>query len=189
MKEAVPLNRGSLIVHGDVPKKTNAVVEVCNRPGSEDLEQWNQQNQDEYKRRDYNDDQDIVHGDYVTVINEEELPPPATTRTLLERFKCMEDPTKAPPIPKNKTSFSATTKQGNNFPPTKPNTVRAADEDDDGGRRTGSIASPESGEYENYAAERDPGVIRESDNADDVELPASGTTRSLLAKFKSLQTK
>jgi len=111
-------------------------------------------------------------------IREDELPPPSLTRNLLQHFKSIEDVTKPLHTPQ---------------PGTK---VHRGGVTVSTGAANKSVMSPsygdhsvaESGEFENEP-ERDPTVIRESDRKDDEELPEQGTTRNLLARFQSLQSK
>lgn len=190
VKEAVPLNRGGIIVHGDVPKRpTTETADVVR--GSEGVAD---NEGDDYDgrpkrngidgRREFDvDSDDVVHQSVLTVFNEDELPAPATTRTLLQHFKSMEDVTKAPPLPRPAPSEAAREARSKTRPAAS-GAVHSDSDHDEGYRnqKRQSIYS-DSEDIQNADA------AKELDAYDGEELPAQGTTRSLLAKFQSFQTK
>lgn len=202
------MNRGVLIVHGDVPRKPNPEEAAA---ASASAARWSDSANEyatgpEHRRSATDEDDsfeasnqipdDVVHSTTTTVINEDELPPPATTRTLLQHFKSMEDVTKAPPRPR----VAPAQANRDPTPKTKPAAVYINHEEDEYERTHKSSvngdendytqygASPDAGEFENDPV-RDQSVLRESDRCDEEELPAQGTTKSLLAKFQSFQGK
>lgn len=168
MKEAVPLSRGNLVVHGDVPKRSPSEAERIASPD------WN---------GDASDVQQQQH----------ELPAPSTTRNLLSKFKAMEDTSIAPPTPEQ---WERTHSVARSVSQSSARTRRQSSSDAEYERRTsartnGGIdvdadAAAEAGEFENEPI-YDPSLIRESDRMDEAELPERGTTRGLLAKFQLLQ--
>lgn len=135
-------------------------------------------------RREYDaDSEDVVHQSVLTVFNEDELPAPATTRTLLQHFKSMEDVTKAPPLPRPSPSEAARE--------ARPKSRLAAsggvhsDSNYDDGYRNQKRQSIHSDSEDIQNAD----AAKELDAYDGEELPVQGTTKSLLAKFQSFQTK
>src|SRR6218665_1510621 len=202
------MNRGVLIVHGDVPRKPNpeeaaaAAASAARWSDSANEQAAEAEHRARHSTADEDDDfeastqvhDDVVHSSTTTVIIEEELPPPATTRTLLQHFKSIQDLTKAPPKPR----VAPAQANRDHAPKTKqPAAVYANEEEDEhehnhrssvNGDENDYGASPDAGEFGNDPV-RDASVIRESDRCDEEELPAQGTTKSLLAKFQSFQGK
>jgi hypothetical protein len=175
VKEAVPLSRGNLVVHGDIPRRSVVDAERISSP---------ELHADETS-------------DYTSPVHDDELPAPSTTRNLLSMFKSLEDPSKAPPTPESsERHFSAVARSNshggsgrNRVSSTGPRLSTTDDEADYYDRRSNGIADeygPDAGEYENEPV-RNESVIRESDHVDEAELPERGTTRGLLAKFQQLQ--
>jgi len=86
VKEPVPLSRGNLVVHGDVPRRS-----ASDADRSHDVE---------------------ANGSAEPAFQEDELPPPATTRNLLSMFRSMEDPSRAPPTPETTEKHKAASRPG-----------------------------------------------------------------------------
>lgn len=80
----MPLSRGNLVVHGDVPRRSD-------RLNSAD-----------------NESTDACE----PIFHEDELPPPAMTRNLLSMFRSMEDPSMAPPTPEAMKKKQAASRSG-----------------------------------------------------------------------------
>lgn len=165
VKEAVPLSRGNLVVHGDVPKRSMSEYERVNSVDSPD--------------------------ENTSVYHEEELPAPSTTRNLLSLFKSMEDHTALPPTPERseKSRESVARSDSRTWNHQQSPRSAAADYEQDGLVRSNGVdsgAAVDAGEFENQPV-YDPSLVRESDRMDETEFPERGTTRGLLAKFQLLQ--
>ena len=135
--------------------------------------------------------------------NAEVLPPQDVTKSMLNRFREMETQAKVQKqqewSPRRDKSRSPASGQQITPTPARrwPRSPDGDTDDTDAGAADGSDAyererplynpaCPEGGEYENNPIDL-PDVVRESDPYDDSELPEVGGTRSLLAKFQSLQ--
>ena len=168
VKEPVPLSHGNLVVHGDTPRRSvsdaehavTADVRASESPDSRD-----------------------------SILHEDELPAPETTRTLLSMFRSMEDTSRAPPTPETTVKYQAASRTGVHRAPS----MGARHGGGAGGDLLDSSAGgelaeyvPDAGEFENdpmYNAD----VVRESDRTDFAEMPEQGITRGLLAKFQHPQ--
>ena len=154
----MPLSRGNLVVHGDVPRRSVAEadrVSVCDSETTDARE---------------------------LVFQEDELPPPATTRNLVSRFRSMEDPSREPPTPETQGKKLSASRRSVSLGSSN---VSQHGHDEDHlitSNGDGTEYAAESGEFENnpvYNAD----VVRESDRTDNAEMPEQGTTQGLLAKF------
>jgi len=166
VKEPVPLSRGNLVVHGDVPRRSVAEADQLSSPNGESTDARE------------------------SVFQEDELPLPAMTRHLLSMFKSMEDPCSEPPTPETTEKKQAASRSSVHRSPSVDISgyTRAADVGDDFSWSNGDLIeySPDAGEFENdpvYNAD----VVRESDRTDYAEMPEQGITRGLLAKFQNAQ--
>ena len=164
VKEPVPLSRGNLVVHGDVPRRSVAEADQVNSPDNASTDA------------------------HEPVFHEDELPPPAMTRNLLSMFRSMEDPSMAPPTPEAMERKLAASRSSLYRSPSTGGTGVAPHTDvgDHFNRSDGDVIeyAPDSGEFENdpvYNAD----VVRESDRTDYAEMPEHGMTRGLLAKFQN----
>lgn len=163
MKEAVPLSRGNLVVHGDTPRRSAAEVDRVSNAEFESIEARE---------------------------TEDELPAPATTMNLLSMFRSMEDPSMEPPTPEAMEKKQAASRSSVQRSPSAGATSYAqpGDVEDGFDRSYGDVEeyAVDSGEFENdpiYNAD----VVRESDRTDYAEMPEQGITRGLLAKFQNGQ--
>ena len=147
-----------------------------------------------------------AHADSVAVL-EEELPPPAMTKSLLAKFQTIQDPNGPPPSPQRSAEIQREAVKSVRVTPTHKSQMHIQ-EQAEFGEHADQREQPDGGEYEQYKAgvthhdqfmgspeagefENDPiyndSVIRETDRNDEEELPEQGTTRNLLAKFQSMQ--
>jgi len=166
VKEPVPLSRGNLVVHGDVPRRSVAEADRVSNPDSDSTD-----------ARD-------------SVFQADELPPPAMTRNLLSMFRSLEDPSRAPPTPEANERNQAASRSSVQRSPSMSLSgyVRSGDVGDQFNSSNGDLTEyvRDSGEFENdpvYNAD----VVRESDNTHHAEMPEQGITRGLLAKFQNAQ--
>jgi len=127
---------------------------------------------------------------------DEPLPASDTTRSMLHRFRSMEESGAAPPTPeyaekKMKVAYQSPVRRFsarvNN------NATEKVYKEHDGAENINIVHENEgyqnpleSGEYENDPIYRD-GVLREGDALHD-PLPEQGTTRHLLARFRSIES-
>lgn len=124
---------------------------------------------------------------------EDELPPPNTTRSMAAIFRSLESQGGPPPTPESSKRLQARAREQSGAN----NTVRlpgapgcaAADYNDETPMRhhngNGDLAADETAE--NEPLELDPDVVRNGEPASMEELPERGTTRNLLAIFKSME--
>ena len=154
--------------------------------------------QQHYAEQEYEQDESIVRSD-VPAEREDELPPPDSAKSLLAKFRSMEDVSKPPPTPDKRTSTttarSSTSRHSSGYG--QPDGQAAVDieyerEQPDGGYdpREPDVfeqyqGEAEAGEFENEPV-RDPDIVRESDKTNE-DLPGQGTTQNLLAKWQSMQ--
>ncbi len=142
---------------------------------------------------------DIVHSD-LPAEKEEERPPHDVTRSLLAKFRSMEDVSAPPPSPQrsveqqkvaysHSTSRSFSTASERHLGDGEP----YGHDDHDHGEYYHNQQDyeqyeqeGEGGEYENDPFV-DPDLVREGDNPEEEELPEVGMTQNLLAKFQSIQ--
>jgi len=158
----VPLSRGNLVVHGDVPRRSVAEADRLNSPDNEGTDACE------------------------PVFHEDELPPPAMTRNLLSMFKSMEDPSMAPPTPEAMKKKLAASRSSIYRSPSVGASGLASGDHFNRSDGDHTEYAPDSGEFENdpvYNAD----VVRESDRTDYAEMPEHGMTRGLLAKFQNRQ--
>ena len=104
-------------------------------------------------------DYEVVQSD-AAVDQEYEMPQPAYTKSVLAKFRNLEDSQLPPPSPERSESIKVTTRQSS---------ARYPDERE----------QPDGDEYED--------VHREPAEETEEELPEEGTTRNLLAKFQAMQ--
>jgi hypothetical protein len=160
------LNRGNLVVHGDVPKRSPSETEHISSP-------------------DWPDETSDAHHQV-----ERELPAPSTTRNLLSKFKALEDSSAVPPTPEQWERTHSVTRSGSRASRTQRLSTSDGENDSLMTRSNGididAEAAVDAGEFENQPI-YDPSLVRESDRTDEAELPERGTTRGLLAKFQLLQ--
>ena len=140
---------------------------------------------DDPDERRYNDvepvprDPDIVTSDTVTTIVEDELPPPKMTRSLLAKFKSLEDVNKPAPTPERSESLQKHAQAALTLPRTHvrdfefTDDALSAEESDD--------VSVDTRTYENVGD-----VTREDGVVDENELPAQGMARNLMAKWQNI---
>ena len=162
----MPLSRGNLVVHGDVPRRSVAEADRASSIDSESVDARE------------------------SVSHEDELPPAEMTRNLLSMFRSMEDPSRAPPTPEAMEKMQAASRSSVHRALSMGASVYAhsGDAEDHSSRLDGDLVeyTPDSGEFENdpvYNAD----VVRESDRTDYAEMPEQGITRGLLARFQNTQ--
>jgi hypothetical protein len=167
VKEAVPLSRGNLVVHGDAPRRSLAETDRIPSPDVRAVDNFEVQHE--------------------SAFNEDELPPPAMTRNLLSVFRSMEDTSRAPPTPETTERHMVASRSNLRRSPSAGRSTAAVQSDHYASELDQAVDTMEyaagSGEFENdpvYNAN----VVRESDQSDLDVLPVLGTTRSLLAKFQ-----
>jgi hypothetical protein len=182
-------------LRGTTPtRELYANSEIRRDSSAEELE--SDMNGHSYAHSSHSEDQESYHVEDHTA--EDELPPPATTKNLLAKFKSLEDVNNPPPSPQRslqqqKQIGSSSTVSVRRMP--NSSQVYAQEREQPEGGEYESQPSEfhqyqvttDSGEFEN-APVHDPNVIRESDRHDEEELPSQGITRNLLAKFQNLQT-
>lgn len=131
------------------------------------------------------DGEEPIHADSSAIL-EAELPPPSTTRNLLAKFQSLG--TSSAPTPQKTPSLTHNQRKKSTSSD-RIDTVREQPE----GVEYETRAHPDERYMQSngdYAEEksRDPDIVREADRDDEEEMPEEGTTRSLLAKFQSMQT-
>jgi len=163
----VPLRRASLVVHGDVPRRSTSESDQVVEP--------------DFTAGDSSDARDSFH-------QEDELPPPETTRNLLSMFRSMEDTSRAPPTPETTEKKKAASRSSVLRSQSLGASSYRRDEDDDdqfdGPNGDHSDFPPDSVVSENEPVYNDE-VVRESDRMDEAEMPEEGIIGGLLAKFRS----
>ena len=147
-----------------------------------------------------------------------ELPPPAFAKSMLARFKSMEDVSAPPPSPGRNTttpaSSSSSTRRSTTETTTSTSTAATSSATTTTVRQT-SRSSPDSGicvtetqvvtseptpsirheevieggVFENQPQVLKDGVVREEDGPNEDELPEHGTTKSLLAQWRTVEKK
>ena len=118
-------------------------------------------------------DPDVVTSDTTTSVLEEELPAPQTTRSLLARFKSMEDINRPAPTPERTEHLQKHAQSALSLPRTNaPRDFELDYESDD-------VSVDRT--YENVGD-----VTREDDVVDEDELPMQGTARNLMAKWQAM---
>ena len=153
--------------------------------------------------------------DYVTsdspAEQEYEMPQQAYTRSMLAKFKNLEDSNLPPPSPERSANVSKQAVASSKFGVTRTMPKSSHYGEPDGAATyPDEREQPDGDEYEDEHQEHqefqfkydsqdveegefendpyhDPNVIREADRQDEEELPEQGTTRNLLAKFKAMQ--
>ncbi len=127
---------------------------------------------------------------------EEELPPAQFTRSMLAKFQQLEDPNAPAPTPERSAQISATKRVSTaSAPSPQPVPVNrpSADSGIAGLDDQDQPANFNDGDYDHSGGVSEntpavlPGVVRESDTHDEVELPEKGTTRSLLAQWRNME--
>ena len=183
MKEVQPFNRGA---GPDHDYKTSDY--------SQDQSYTDQQVQDEEIIEDTQPDiSDITYESNTTYERDNDLPPPAMTKTLLARFQSLEDVSKPPPTPEQSTRLQKEAVASTKVTPSSSqysgtSSFKVAEQMEQNGYEVEDEYAEEEvllegGEWENTPQQSD--MVRESDYND--VLPEQGTTRNLLAKFQSLQ--
>ena len=137
-------------------------------------------------------DPNIVKASDETVILEEELPEPAHTKSILAKFRSMENINgeMAPPSPKRvttTTTVTTTQKQRTESVPRAasppPPVVNGGRSESEGYNEEGEV---EGGVYENEPVVPD-GVVREADRVEENEMPEEGFTKTLLAQWRQIE--